>query len=75
MNFSNGGKFEFLPVTIISGRVTLQAILRVGLHAGFEGGTAALFSHISDSILPDKLEEFRDMTKFSYGVEVGVFAQ
>ncbi|KAL2163817.1 hypothetical protein VTH06DRAFT_5876 [Thermothelomyces fergusii] len=70
----NGGKFEFLPVTIVSGRVTLQAILRVGLHAGFECGTAALLSHFSDDILPDKLEEFRNLTRFSYGMEVGVFA-
>ncbi|KAL2167198.1 hypothetical protein VTG60DRAFT_1610 [Thermothelomyces hinnuleus] len=70
----NGGRFEFLPVTIVSGHVTLKAILRVGLHAGFQSGTATLLSNISDDILPDLLEKFRDLTKFSYGMEVGVFA-
>ncbi|KAK4184337.1 hypothetical protein QBC35DRAFT_59346 [Podospora australis] len=32
----NGGKFEFLPVEIHSANTVMKALLRVGMHAGFE---------------------------------------
>jgi hypothetical protein len=39
---SNGGKYEFLPVTIESAGITFSAVLRVGLHAGFSVVTPTL---------------------------------
>lgn len=36
MNNSNGGKLEFLPVTIYSPGATLTAVLRLGIFAGIE---------------------------------------
>lgn len=42
--FSNGGNFEFLPVTIESAGASIKAVLRVGLHAGFAMSSAGLFS-------------------------------
>ncbi len=59
---SNGGKFEFLPVTIQSGDVVLTAILRVGAHAGFNVGTPSF----------DVLDIFT--LSASSGVEVGIWA-
>ncbi|KAK0249420.1 hypothetical protein B0A54_16230 [Friedmanniomyces endolithicus] len=32
----NGGQFEFLPITVVSGDVVFTAILRMGIHAGIE---------------------------------------
>ncbi|KAL2128585.1 hypothetical protein VTI74DRAFT_8998 [Chaetomium olivicolor] len=66
----NGGKFEFLPVTIVSGSVALKAVLRVGMHAGFEVSTGAL-SQAADLLKPFHLD---DDLNFSMGVEFGVFA-
>ncbi|KAH8588634.1 hypothetical protein B0O99DRAFT_638854 [Bisporella sp. PMI_857] len=40
----NGGRFEFLPVTIQSAGATLSATLRVGVHAGFEIDTSGIVS-------------------------------
>lgn len=33
--FSNGGKFEFLPVEIVSGETVIRAVLQLSLRAGF----------------------------------------
>jgi len=33
---SNGGQFEFLPVTLESASITMQAALRIGAHCGLE---------------------------------------
>ena len=66
---SNGGKFEFLPVTILSGNVALKAILRVGMHAGFD--------ITSEQLIPKYIiakDEWRKKAQFNAGVEVGVFA-
>lgn len=59
MACSNGGKFEFLPVTI-TGQGSLSAVLRVGMSAGFElsagagdfsvsaGVTTQVFAHVAE---------------------------
>ncbi|KAM7189302.1 hypothetical protein V8F20_010210 [Naviculisporaceae sp. PSN 640] len=60
----NGGTFEFLPV-IIDGDATLHAVLRVGIHAGFQ-----LSSPEVPLTLPDG---FPDLSAGA-GVEVGVLA-
>jgi hypothetical protein len=62
---SNGGKFEFLPVTIISGEVALKGILRVGMHAGFDIS--------SEKLLVGNPFDKTEWT-VTAGVEVGVFA-
>lgn len=36
---SNGGQFEFLPVTVESAGVVISAVLRIGVHCGIEVGT------------------------------------
>ncbi|TVY40164.1 hypothetical protein LSUB1_G002141 [Lachnellula subtilissima] len=59
---SNGGDFEFLPVTIQSGGVVLTALLRVGVHAGFHVATPSELT-----IAGIKIDEA------SAGVEVGVW--
>lgn len=58
--FSNGGQFEFLPVTLASADIELQAILRIGAYLGSEvsvlgtkltasaGVTAGIFADIAD---------------------------
>ncbi|KAK4233903.1 hypothetical protein C8A03DRAFT_19102 [Achaetomium macrosporum] len=61
----NGGKFEFLPVTILSGEVALKGILRVGMHAGFDIS--------SDKLLVGNPFDRTEWT-VTAGVEVGVFA-
>ncbi|KAJ8109806.1 hypothetical protein OPT61_g7188 [Boeremia exigua] len=33
---SNGGQFEFLPITVESGGVVISAVLRIGAHCGIE---------------------------------------
>lgn len=85
---SNGGQFEFLPVTVISGNVALKAILRVGMHVGFESGNAILLdgitggadkvanllADVTDRERTDVLEKFRKKARFTYGMDVGVFA-
>ena len=75
---SNGGQFEFLPVTIISGHVALKAVLRVGMHAGFESGTALIagtLGKVASALDPtDTVDRLIDAMKFTYGMEVGVFA-
>jgi hypothetical protein len=85
---SNGGQFEFLPVTVISGNVALKAILRVGMHVGFESGNAILLdgvtklgdaasdvlSKISGKEQSNALDKFREKARFTYGMDVGVFA-
>ena len=42
MDGSNGGRFEFLPVTIESAGVVFSAVLRIGVHSGFELATPDL---------------------------------
>ena len=88
LSFSNGGQFEFLPVTIISGNVALKAILRVGMHAGFESGNTILLDaataaadRAADALSKfkggngsDVLDKFREKARFTYGMDVGVFA-
>lgn len=59
----NGGQFEFLPVEIESAGVVFSAILRVGVHAGFELATPTLPN------IP-----IINSTRVSGGIEVGVFA-
>ncbi|KAK3302969.1 uncharacterized protein B0T15DRAFT_559532 [Chaetomium strumarium] len=61
----NGGKFEFLPVTILSGEVALKGVLRVGMHAGFDIS--------SDKLLVGNPFDKTEWT-VTAGVEVGVFA-
>ncbi|KAI8931642.1 hypothetical protein NX059_011292 [Plenodomus lindquistii] len=56
-----GGKFEFLPVRVESGGVTISAALRVGVHVGAEVGTPKSAASLV-------VEEVRA------GVEVAVFA-
>lgn len=57
---SNGGQFEFLPVTVSSAGATLKAVLRLGLHAGIETGPLDV--------------SFADLNlDLSAGLEVGVF--
>jgi len=34
--FSNGGQFEFLPVTVETAGVSIAAVLRIGIHCGIE---------------------------------------
>jgi hypothetical protein len=74
---SNGGQFEFLPVTVISGHVALKAVLRVGMHAGFESGTALIggfLGTINKGDFTGKSDRLVEALKFTYGMEVGVFA-
>lgn len=65
---SNGGQFEFLPVTIETAGVVLSAVLRIGVHAGVAISTPE----------PGLLSEFSignfSFPKLSGGIEVGVFA-
>lgn len=60
---SNGGNFEFLPVTIKTAGVTLTAILRLGLKAGLELSTPEEISNIS----------VLEATHVNMGIEVGVW--
>jgi hypothetical protein len=64
---SNGGKFEFLPVKIQSAGVIFSAVLRVGVHVGFELVTPDL---PKISVLNHTL----GVPSVGGGVEVGVFA-
>ena len=47
MPLSNGGNFEFLPVTIKSAGVILTAVLRIGVKAGIELTTPKAISNMS----------------------------
>lgn len=61
----NGGQFEFIPVTINSGSVVFSAVLRLGVHAGFQ------------LVTPDVVGELLSRAKIptvSGGIEVAVFA-
>ncbi|KAL2015089.1 hypothetical protein VTK56DRAFT_6321 [Thermocarpiscus australiensis] len=69
----NGGKFEFLPVTLIKGEVSLKAILRVGMHAGFDISSDA-FTGKGANVGLQVLEEAENALNFSAGMEVGVYA-
>lgn len=57
----NGGKFEFLPVTVQSGGVVISAALRVGVHCGVEVGTPPS-------------TDFSAIDEMRTGIEVAVFA-
>ncbi|KAH9993274.1 hypothetical protein F4779DRAFT_232923 [Xylariaceae sp. FL0662B] len=59
----NGGQFEFLPVTVESAGGVLKAVLRLGIHAGFQLETPVV-------IIPNA----GLTTNASAGVEVGVYA-
>lgn len=61
---SNGGQFEFLPVTLESASVSISAVLRVGVHCGIEVSQP---EDNSWDILPD-------IFNITAGVEVAVFA-
>ncbi|CAM1509653.1 Fc.00g033920.m01.CDS01 [Cosmosporella sp. VM-42] len=58
----NGGEFEFLPVTVENAGCVFQAVLRLGVTAGFEVASPGL--SIANV----------EVTEASAGVEVGVFA-
>ncbi|CAK7231737.1 hypothetical protein SBRCBS47491_008033 [Sporothrix bragantina] len=58
----NGGQFEFLPVTVSTSALTLNAVLRVGVHAGI------VLS--SDALTFDGI----DLATYSAGAETVVFA-
>ncbi|KAF2743167.1 hypothetical protein M011DRAFT_410998 [Sporormia fimetaria CBS 119925] len=63
----NGGRFEFLPVTVESAGVVLSAILRVGVHAGFQ---------LAAPEIPELTLFDQDIgvPAVGGGIEVGVFA-
>lgn len=59
---SNGGQFEFLPVTVESAGMVFTAMLRVGVHAGFDVDLdLGLLGDVTD-------------LSVSSGIEVGVYA-
>ncbi|KAM0332096.1 hypothetical protein ACHAQA_002368 [Verticillium albo-atrum] len=61
----NGGKFEFLPVTIESDGVILKAVLRVAIHSGMELHTPSFdWLSVGDLSVPSA----------GGGIEVGVYA-
>jgi hypothetical protein len=63
----NGGQFEFLPVTIESAGVVFSAVLRVGVHAGFQLASPAIPSiTVFDTTVT--------IPSVGGGIEVGVFA-
>lgn len=72
---SNGAKFEFLPVTVISGSIALKAILRVGMHAGFEISNEVQLDLVLGALdfIP-LVEKIKELATVHAGVEVGVFA-
>lgn len=57
---SNGGQFEFLPVTVESAGVVISAALRIGVHCGIEVGT------------PKSLKG--GLVEIHSGIEVALFA-
>ncbi|KAE8453288.1 hypothetical protein EG329_011355 [Mollisiaceae sp. DMI_Dod_QoI] len=57
----NGGKFEFLPVSVQSAGVVLKALLRIGAHAGLDIGTPPF-------------SVFGETFSASTGAEVGIYA-
>lgn len=59
----NGGHFEFMPVTINSGSVVFSAVLRLGVHAGFQ--------LVAPGLVAMSIPKFPAM---GGGIEVGVFA-
>ena len=59
---SNGGDFEFLPVTVESAGVVFKAVLRVGIQAGFEISSSGV------SIAG------KDIFRVGAGIEMGVYA-
>ncbi|KAI0599734.1 hypothetical protein F4775DRAFT_549644 [Biscogniauxia sp. FL1348] len=59
----NGASFEFLPVTVQSAGGAINAVLRLGLHAGVEVASPAI-----------PLPGIGLSTRASAGIEVGVFA-
>lgn len=63
MRSSNGGQFEFLPVEVESAGAVFQAVLRLGLHAGF--AVEADFGVLSD---------VTDEANLGAGIEVVAFA-
>nr|OQO23353.1 hypothetical protein B0A51_08027 [Rachicladosporium sp. CCFEE 5018] len=63
----NGGQFEFLPITVhTTAGSTLNAILRVGLTAGF--------SDSAWGTTPDYVTSFLHLPVFKGGIEAGIFA-
>lgn len=70
MLFSNGGQFEFLPVTIDSGGVVLKAILQLSLRAGFSFETPDITPGSDIEIFGFDL----DNLQASAGVEARVYA-
>ncbi|KAK6439866.1 hypothetical protein LTR95_003920 [Oleoguttula sp. CCFEE 5521] len=63
----NGGQFEFLPIEVhTSAGSTLNATLRVGLHAGF--------SDNAWSSTPAVVKALLDLPTFQGGIDGGVFA-
>ncbi|EPS45648.1 hypothetical protein H072_352 [Dactylellina haptotyla CBS 200.50] len=63
----NGGKFQFLPVTVESAGVTLKAILRITVRAGYEISTPGL------AIFGQDVTDVLNL-KASTGIEVSVWA-
>lgn len=61
--FSNGGQFEFLPVTVGIDGAAFSAILRVGAHAGLRAGVANEFAAgIEVAIIADVAEIITNIT-------------
>ena len=58
-----GAQFEFLPVVIESAGMVFSAVLRLGLHAGFQ---------LSNNPVDGIVDKF--MPEVSGGIEVGIFA-
>jgi hypothetical protein len=73
-SLSNGGQFEFLPVTLVKGEVALKAILRVGMHAGFDLGSDSFKPTGVEGIVADVLPQIEQIFNYSAGMDVGVYA-
>lgn len=61
----NGGQFEFIPVTINSGSVVFSAVLRLGVHAGFQLVPPSPVAQLMQVV---------NIPAVGGGIEVGVFA-
>jgi hypothetical protein len=71
MTSSNGGQFEFLPVTLASASVKLSAVLRVGVHCGLSVETPE--PHWSLEAAFDLVDVDYPLPTVQAGIEVAVF--
>jgi hypothetical protein len=72
MTSSNGGQFEFLPVTLESANVKISAVLRVGVHCGLSVQTPD--PHWSWEAAFDLVGVDYPLPSVKAGIEVAVFA-